>query len=363
MMGAKHRRMTEVREAAQAAAQWLPRVTMAGASRETAQYFETALTRAGYEFTFSGTRSDALRMAPDLYIVDLRDAVSSDRDPPQEGREAARVRSRAARAPIASGLATARSRFALLTELLRRPDRPPILVAADETRQAGLIREVLAAGVEDVMGIAGARIPELVRARVGSLLHISSLPHDAPQFRYASPSEPAHERGPASFEYQRISRPPVAEHPEAATSDAEARAARRRVREATLPSLADRRRPLAELLEIPTPELRSGSGRLHAKSIAERLGISLRDLATALDVSHQALSKTPDSKRIQERLDPIARTLGLLDELVGGDSVRAWLNTRNPRLNEETPLSALMAGDAEKVARLLGTVRDGGVPS
>lgn len=356
-------RKAGVREAAKADVQWAPRIAMVGANRETAQYFETALTSAGYEFVLSRTRDDAVRMAPDLFIVDLRDADARNRGQLRYATRPSALRRRADPARTASDLAMPRSRFDLLMELLRKRDRPPILVAADEAKQADLITEVLTAGVEDVIGIAGARIPELVRARVNALLRTASAPVAASPFRYALSRDTARGGTSVPSEYRRTAPSPVTEHLEEATSDAEARAARLRVREATLPSLADRRRPLAELLEIPTPELRSGSGRLDAKSVAERLDISLRDLAAALDVSHQALSKTPDSKRIQERLDPIARTLGLLDELLGSDRVRAWLNTRNPRLDDETPLSVLMAGGAEKVARLLGTVRDGGVPS
>jgi hypothetical protein len=250
----------------------------------------------------------------------------------------------------------------LLHALLEREPRPPILVAADEERQADVIKKVLDLGVDDVISLAAAKIPELVRARVSSLLNAAARSD-------AGSTSPASSRGRGNDASERdpTGAAPGESAPqeewEAPVSATEANAALQRVREATLPAARYRSGPIAELLRIQTPELRGKSGRLDAKRVAKRLDVSLRDLAVPLGVTHQALSKTPDSERVQEGLDPIARTLGLLDELLGRERERAWLNTPHLRLGNETPLAASLSGRAEEVARMLGVARDGGVAS
>jgi hypothetical protein len=259
-------------------------------------------------------------------------------------------------------LLTATTMVPVLHALLEREPRPPILVAADEGSQADVIKKVLDLGVDDVISMAAAKIPELVRARVSSLLSAAARNDARSTFATGSKSRgddasgrEATGAGPGE--------PAAREEWEAPVSATEAKAARQRVREATLPSAGYRSGPIAELLRIQTPELRAKSGRLDAKRIAKRLDVSLRELAVPLGISHQALSKTPDSERVQEGLDPIARPLGLLDELLGRERERAWLNSPHARLGGETPLKALLSGRAEEVARMLGVVRDGGVPS
>jgi hypothetical protein len=148
-------------------------------------------------------------------------------------------------------------------------------------------------------------------------------------------------------------------------SDAERVRARARLHAAvaTLPTSAARAAsPVAPILELLTPQLRAPSGRLDARKVAERLGVSLRAFARALGTSHQALSATPDAPRIQGALDAYARVLGTLDTaLHHDDAVRAWLYTPRRELEGRTPQEALLAGDALTVAQLLVPLHTGAV--
>lgn len=338
-------------------------IAVVGRRHDLGRRFETALAGQGFQFVYKKTREEALQVRPDLYVIDLREPGSGGGASQAKSRQSARQSSRPKPQWAASvDLLTAGALMLLLAELLKRERRPPILVAADEERQADVIKNVLALGVDDVISLAAAKIPALVRARVSSLLSAAARNDARSTFATGSKSRgddasgrEATGAGPG--------KPAARDEWQAPLSSTEARTARQRVREATLPSARYRRGPVAELLRIQTPELRAKSGRLDAKRVAKRLDVSLRDLASPLGVSHQALSKTPDSERAQEGLDPIARTLELLHELLGRERERAWLNTPHARLDDETPLKALLSGRAEEVAHMLGVVRDGGVPS
>ncbi len=339
-------------------------IAVVGRRHDLGRRFETALAGQGFKFVYRTTGEEALEGSSDLYVVDLLHTDSSVSVVQAKARHPARqsARSKQQQGAESIDLLTATALVPLLHALLERDPRPPILVAADEARQADIIKKVLDLGVDDVISPAAAKIPELVRARVSLLLNAAarsnagstSTAGSRVQGDDASGRE-ATGAGPGESAAR--------EEWEAPLSATEATAARQRVREATLPSARYRSGPIAELLRIQTPELRAKSGRLDAKRIAKRLDVSLRELAVPLGISHQALSKTPDSERVQEGLDPIAQTLGLLDELLGRERERAWLNTPHARLGGETPLRALLSGRAAEVARMLGVVRDGGVPS
>ena len=128
-----------------------------------------------------------------------------------------------------------------------------------------------------------------------------------------------------------------------------------------LPSAAARRAPLAEVLGVAVPELRAPSGRLDATKIAARLNVSVARLASAVGVTRQAISQTPDSPKVQSALDPIARVIGVLDDVLEPEDERRWLHATHPRLEGTTPIEAMMGGRAESVARMLESARGGGV--
>jgi hypothetical protein len=100
---------------------------------------------------------------------------------------------------------------------------------------------------------------------------------------------------------------------------------------------------------------------LDAKKVADRLGVSVARIASLTPVTRQALNETPDSSRVQEALDPIARSLAVLETALAPEHVNQWLNASHSRLNGSTPLEALLDGRAERVARMLEIARDGGV--
>ena len=111
-------------------------------------------------------------------------------------------------------------------------------------------------------------------------------------------------------------------------------------------------------LRIATPDLRAPSGRLDATKVAQRLGVPIARLAAVVGVSRQALSQTPDSSGIQHALDPIARTLHVLDDSLDPDDQRKWLRTSRENLDGRTPLDRIMSGSADAVARMLESVKE-----
>ena len=102
----------------------------------------------------------------------------------------------------------------------------------------------------------------------------------------------------------------------------------------------------------------AASGRLDARKISELLGITLTDLATKVcGVTKQALSQSPTSTGIQEKLQPLEE-VALLLHWCGGDEakLRAWLHRPNrdfPEVGGKTPspLDLILRGHAGIVAR------------
>ena len=240
---------------------------------------------------------------------------------------------------------------------LREPG-VPVLIAADEATQRHLIQSALKLGAKEVISENVARISVLFAARVDAVL---------PNFRGASAWAPTRTSTPRQT--PDVSRSEQGEDwvegeewegtvPQGEVAQALTRV---RTRASSLPTRAQRNRPLAGVLDIATPKLRGPSGRLDAQRLADRLGVSLRQLAAVAGVTHQALSATPDSKRAQPGLDAIARALGTLDTLLAESSARAWLNAPHSMLNGATPLQALLDGRAERVASMLGVAVEGGV--
>jgi Protein of unknown function (DUF2384). len=70
----------------------------------------------------------------------------------------------------------------------------------------------------------------------------------------------------------------------------------------------------------------------------------------------------PDSPKAQKGLDPFARALAVLEELLPNEkTVRAWLVSPQQRFGGATPQDAMLGGRAEEVARTLEMMRDGGL--
>jgi hypothetical protein len=101
-----------------------------------------------------------------------------------------------------------------------------------------------------------------------------------------------------------------------------------------------------------TSDLRSDSGRLNASKVAPVFGISESELAKALGVSRQALSKTPDSKRIQGVLLHFDRTARIRAAFRDDAKFRAWLRVPLDSLEKAAPLDLLLKGESEVVGDL-----------
>jgi len=111
--------------------------------------------------------------------------------------------------------------------------------------------------------------------------------------------------------------------------------------------------PLGRLKSViaATADLRSESGRLSARRVAEALGLPLSQLAAAIGKPRQTLWKTDDAEAIQEPLVPFERVARLRAVLSERD-FRSWLNMANEQLDGRTPIDLIRAGQAAVVADL-----------
>jgi uncharacterized protein (DUF2384 family) len=111
--------------------------------------------------------------------------------------------------------------------------------------------------------------------------------------------------------------------------------------------------PLGELSAIvaATADLRAPSGRLSAKRIAGRFGMSVAELARALGKSRQTVTKTDDAEAIQEGLAPFAR-IARLRAVLSEEDFRAWLNLPHEALEGRRPLTLIRERRADVVADL-----------
>jgi transcriptional regulator with XRE-family HTH domain len=111
--------------------------------------------------------------------------------------------------------------------------------------------------------------------------------------------------------------------------------------------------PLGRLASVlaATSDLRTGSGRLSARKVADRFGLSVAELASLLGTSRQAASKTEDAESLQEGLAPFAR-IARLRAVLADEDFRAWLNMANDSLVGRPPLALIRDGRSDIVADL-----------
>lgn len=121
------------------------------------------------------------------------------------------------------------------------------------------------------------------------------------------------------------------------------------------------RRSTPGVLNVPLPELRNvRSGRIDARRVAEYLGVSLRQIADAIQLPYGRVHKTPDAARLQDAVAPIARVLELADAAFGSrEAVLMWLNRPLDELENDPPLSVMLAGEAGAVETLIENARAG----
>lgn len=207
------------------------------------------------------------------------------------------------------------------------PDAAIIVLLDDRDPEA--VRAVRAAGASDFVGAAVAANPAALEWRISEALRdVRPAAGDTPGFTVT---------------------------PGAAPSAAEVAEARARAAEAAaLPSSAP------TTVTVDAPALRDpGTGRLDARRIARRLGVSVSRLAGVAGVTQQALSARPAAASAQAGLLPVARVLAALDELLAPAHVRMWLQAPHARLGGRTPLDAILAGEGERVARLVEGALEG----
>jgi hypothetical protein len=98
-------------------------------------------------------------------------------------------------------------------------------------------------------------------------------------------------------------------------------------------------RALAPLIS----DLRGRSSLLDARKVADAVGLTIEQLSGCLDLSVDALTKSPPPPGLEARLEPFAMVIGIVRDVYGGDSkrVRTWLRTTRPELDGQTPIDAL----------------------
>lgn len=100
-----------------------------------------------------------------------------------------------------------------------------------------------------------------------------------------------------------------------------------------------------------TRDLRSGSGRLSARRVAELFGLSLSEVARLLGRNKQTVAKTEDAEALQPGLRTFERVTRLR-ALLSDDDFRRWLNLPSWQLGDEAPIALVKKGQIEIVADL-----------
>lgn len=110
-------------------------------------------------------------------------------------------------------------------------------------------------------------------------------------------------------------------------------------------------KPAATALRVPNADLRTESGRLSIKSIAELFGLDVIEIGRLIGRTNKAaLSKTPDAKPLQKLLQPFADVALLRGPGFGDEQFRKWLNTPNEHMNIRSPMEWIREGRIANVA-------------
>jgi hypothetical protein len=225
----------------------------------------------------------------------------------------------------------------------------PILVAADVAEQKDWVERALAAGATEVINADELGVRAVVVHRVDHAL--AELLRGADNATATGESFAA----PALLPVRPAKKSPSAPH--SAETLASAKASQRAAIDAVHTQSAQR----ASLVSILAPTLRGKDGRLDAERVVAWLKISLRDLASAIGVSHQALSKTPTSPSAQDGLVPFARLHALLGEMLTATQTSQWLRSPQDAFAGRTPLELIVGGQINQVVRALAPLATGGV--
>jgi DNA-binding protein HU-beta len=111
--------------------------------------------------------------------------------------------------------------------------------------------------------------------------------------------------------------------------------------------LGKTRRNLSTARTIPTIKALHdpSTGRVDAARVARYLNESLAFMAAALGRNYSTVAKTPAAVPLQERLRDFKRIIEVLDYVLGDpESMRIWMNTPHPDLDDQTPRNVIADG-------------------
>jgi hypothetical protein len=123
----------------------------------------------------------------------------------------------------------------------------------------------------------------------------------------------------------------------------------------TILGLEGTARPRVILAELHAP-----NGRIDAQKVADFMGVPLKRLAEGLELNYKSVHRNPSAESWQDALKPVKRSLEILNEFFGSvETIRVWLNTPHPLLDDRTALEAILEGKGFAVSRLLGNAWNG----
>ena len=106
-------------------------------------------------------------------------------------------------------------------------------------------------------------------------------------------------------------------------------------------------------------QIRNSKGKIDALALAEKLDLSVAQMASALGVTPQGLRKNPASPNIQEKANQLEAVLAKLLQLVGNEAhALAWLNAIYPGLGYP-PMRLILEGDFATLDRILEGIMEG----
>lgn len=114
--------------------------------------------------------------------------------------------------------------------------------------------------------------------------------------------------------------------------------------------------PLHELRSVvsATADLRTASGRLSARKIADTFGLPLAEVSRLLKRSRQAVSKTADAESLQPAHASFER-VARLRAILSAEDFRRWLRMPNDQLDNLSPLDVIRGGQAGEIVDLWKT--------
>lgn len=100
---------------------------------------------------------------------------------------------------------------------------------------------------------------------------------------------------------------------------------------------------------------------LSARNVAERLGVTLTELAGMIGVARNTLVAKTGARKVDSALSPVVRILAMASEMAGGeDRAAIWFKHQPiPGWAGKTAYDLVSEGKADKVLAYLEAVRSG----